>query len=399
MINKRWDLIKKEDIDGLVSNEVSEGRTIEYKEKLPGNSDGDKIEFLADVSSIANASGGDLLFGVREKRDDNGKTTGIPEAADGLDQINADAEILRLENIIRDCIDRRITGIHIWPLNGFPKGPIIMLRIPKSWASPHMITFKGLSRFYSRNSAGKYQLDVTEIRSAFLLSETLPEKIRRFRDERLAKIIADETPVPLDPSPKMVLHLLPIAALDPTTRLDVIPLAQQTTKLSPIYAHGWSHRYNFDGFLTYSSYGDRSTCPTYLQIFRNGAIEAIEASILSEEWKKNKIIPSLLYERELISALERYLVILRDLGLEPPIFVMLSLLGVKGYLMGVDSLRFWSQPRDPIDRDALLLHDSIVEDYESKAADILRPAFDAVWQAAGWPRSMNYDENGKWVGK
>lgn len=35
MINKRFDLIEKADVDALVSNEVREGRMLDYKEKLP----------------------------------------------------------------------------------------------------------------------------------------------------------------------------------------------------------------------------------------------------------------------------------------------------------------------------------------------------------------------------
>jgi hypothetical protein len=58
------------------------------------------------------------------------------------------------------------------------------------------------SRYYSRNAAGKYSVDVTEIRSAFGLSESLPDKIRWFRDDRVAKIVADETPVKLTGFPE-----------------------------------------------------------------------------------------------------------------------------------------------------------------------------------------------------
>lgn len=63
----------------------------------------------------------------------------------------------------------RIPGISMRavPLKG--KRFVIVIRIPKSWASPHMIT-KGSSKFYSRNSAGKYPLDVFEIRTAFNVS-------------------------------------------------------------------------------------------------------------------------------------------------------------------------------------------------------------------------------------
>jgi hypothetical protein len=394
MINKPFEKIEKDDIDALISDEVTEGRTLEYKEKLPGNSDGDKIEFLADISSLANASGGDLIFGISENRDNNGKATGIPEKALGLDSINQDEEIRRLENIIRDGIAPRITSLRIKALEDFTKGPLIIIRIFKSWTPPHMITFKSHSRFYSRNSAGKYPLDVSEIRSAFALSESLPQRIRNFRDERIAKIVAEETPVPLNPCPKIILHILPIAALDPMTRLDIKILDRRGKDLQPIYKSAQSSRYNFDGFLTYRNYDSHSACEAYLQMFRNGAIETVDASIL-EEMNGKKEIHSLIFEKDLILALRRLLALEHDLEFEPPIFVMLSLLGVKGYTMWVNRSNFFdSDSSIPIDRDALFLPDLIIENYDSDAAKLLRPVFDAVWQAAGWDGSKNYDENG-----
>jgi len=99
---------------------------------------------------------------------------------------------------------------------------------------------------------------------------------------------------------------------------------------------------------------------------------------LSEELSRKKEILSLVYEREIISALDRYLKLEQELGFEPPIFILLSLLGVKDYTMAVDRSRFLFLDPKLIDRDVLLLPDIIVEDYESKASDILRPAFDAV---------------------
>src|SRR6476620_7954199 len=111
MIQKRFDCIEKADIDSLVDNAVAEGRAIEYKQALPGTSDGEKKEFLADVSSFATAAGGDLLFGVEEQRDGDDKPTGIPATVPGLVLPNTDAEILRLENIIRTGIGPRIAGV------------------------------------------------------------------------------------------------------------------------------------------------------------------------------------------------------------------------------------------------------------------------------------------------
>jgi len=105
MIPKPFDAISKSDIEALVENQVREGRTIEYKLVLPGNSDEEKREFLADISSFANAGGGDLLYGISA-------TDGIPQDALGLVG-NLDAELLRLENLIRDSLDPRVHGLRM----------------------------------------------------------------------------------------------------------------------------------------------------------------------------------------------------------------------------------------------------------------------------------------------
>ena len=84
MIYKRFAQIDRSYIDDLILNGVSESINLDYKQDLILAKDDDKKEFLADVSSFANAAGGDLIYGISEKRDEQGKTTGIPEKSDGL---------------------------------------------------------------------------------------------------------------------------------------------------------------------------------------------------------------------------------------------------------------------------------------------------------------------------
>ena len=61
--NKSISEINEADIQLLIGNEVQESKNLDYKEKLPENSDKAKKEFLADVSSFANSNGGYLIFG------------------------------------------------------------------------------------------------------------------------------------------------------------------------------------------------------------------------------------------------------------------------------------------------------------------------------------------------
>ena len=101
MIQKKLLEITKDDIKQLIDNQVFEGKTLEYKSALPGNGDEDKKEFLADVSSLANTDGGDLIFGVFEDKKEI-------KADFGIEIENTDTEIQRLENIIRDGVSPRI---------------------------------------------------------------------------------------------------------------------------------------------------------------------------------------------------------------------------------------------------------------------------------------------------
>jgi hypothetical protein len=280
MIEKPIDKIAKADIESLVTARVSERKTLEYKLKLPSNQTDDKREFLYDVSSFANTSGGDIVFGIADERDSAGKPTGVPSPPQGLTQENLSGDILRMENMVRDGIDPRIAGIQWLPISGFPSGPVLIMRIPRSWIAPHMVTFGGVSRFYARNSVGKYPLNVGEIRSAFLASSALGENLRRFRFERIAKAIENDLPFPVGEGAKILLHLVPLSALDPTSAHDVITgRVDLQLRLEPMSAPGgWNRRYNFDGLMTYPS-----GVASYAQLFRSGIIEAAEGRLFQME--------------------------------------------------------------------------------------------------------------------
>lgn len=392
MIAKSVDQITEEDLQALKDSSVSEGKTIEYKQSLPSKSDSGKKEFLADVSSFANASGGDLILGIATN-----KKTGAPKSVEGLSIESVDQEISRLENMIRDGIEPRILSVSIRPISLKSSKVALVIRIPKSWISPHRVIFGGHDKFYSRSSNGKYPLDVGELRIAFNLSETITERIRNFRLDRISMIFANETPVPFYDNPKIVLHLVPIISFNPAQSYDIAEIPPQPVKMKPIYCSGWNHRYNLDGFLTYSAYQEEKS-HSYIQLFRNGIIEAVEGLLLRSRGEK-LIIPSIAYERELLKSLTDYLSLLKTLNVELPIFVFLTLLGVKGYSMAVDTWRYDIEEFHTIDRDILQLPEIVLEKYEVEAHKVLKPCFDSIWNACGFSRSLNYNDAGEWAPK
>lgn len=84
--HKPLEAVTEGDLKLLIDGAVAEGRRIEFKRDLPGRRDDDKREFLADVTSFANAAGGDLIFGMDESGGVAASITPIAEA-------DADAEL------------------------------------------------------------------------------------------------------------------------------------------------------------------------------------------------------------------------------------------------------------------------------------------------------------------
>src|SRR5437868_8746080 len=142
MIPERLESVQESDLESLLANSVTEGKTIEYKGTLPGNSDSDKKEFLADVSSFANTAGGDLIFGILENR-------GVPADISGLNIADSDLEIRRLDSIINDGLDPKIR-FTIRNIQRQGKLPVFVVRVEGSWVGPHRVIFKGHDKFYAR---------------------------------------------------------------------------------------------------------------------------------------------------------------------------------------------------------------------------------------------------------
>ena len=114
-----------------------------------------------------------------------------------------------------------------------------------------------------------------------------------------------------------------------------------------------------------------------MQVFRHGSIEAVEVNLLYER-NANRYVSSAGYERELLKALPRFLSVQQQLGVEPPLVVMLSLLGVKGYILYVNArVRFQSGfPFPvPIDRDSLLVPEPIIQTFDCDPTTVMRPIF------------------------
>jgi hypothetical protein len=386
MIQKPLETIAEDDLLALITNKVSEGRTIDYKRELPGNSDGDKKEFLADVSSFANTSGGDLVLGMDEDH-------GLPTELTGFQSTNTDVEIQRLDNILASGLSPRIRyAARLIPCNAGLK--VLVVRIERSWTGPHRVIFGGHDKFYGRNSTGKYPLDVNELRLAFTLSNTVTERIRAFRTDRIISLSNNETPIPFVDDPKIVLHCIPIESFAGQLQYDILPFNQDPRRLRPMASAGWDRRLNLDGIVVF---GGGNPAHTYTQLYRTGIIEAVQGGVLAAAHQGRRIIASVAYEQYIFQYLPHCFQVLQQIGASVPVVVALSLLGTRGLEMSVD--RFGFEVSYPIDLDRLILPETVVYDFSMPVGQILKPMFDLVWNACGQPASKNFDAEGNWVNR
>ncbi|MCO5164848.1 MAG: ATP-binding protein [Planctomycetes bacterium] len=393
----RLDEITKETLELLVSESAAESRTLDFKSELPGSKDTDRRAFAADAAAFANSGGGSVVYGVTERG-------GMATEVCGLLVEDVDKEILRLQEILRRGVDPRINGVEFVPVRGFRLGPAIVMRVPRSWNAPHMVTAGGAeSRFYVRSGAQNAPLDVHQIRAAFLGSHEASDRVRRFRDERLGRIVGDETPVRLVSQKRVALHLVPLASLDPGSLVDLTGEASSVTaKLRPIGASGWNDRYNLDGFVTFDEI-DRAEGRSigYVQLFRRGMIEAVDSFVSSDFLRgravadeEEVVVPGGAFPRDIVEAVWIYMEALKKLAVAPPIVALLSLMGVRGMHVYM-SPRYMIRRVARFDRETMLLPDVLFEEYPQTPEQILAkltPAFDALWQASGYPRFVDLNE-------
>ena len=387
-LEKSFDTINESDIRQLLENQISERKTIEYKQVLPENKYDSKKEFLADVSSLANTAGGHILYGIKEEN-------GIPVELMGISNNDLDNEILRLENLLRDGIQPRIQGISIKSIPVERGNPVIVIRVPQSWSKPHVVNFQGHWRFYARNSAGKYPLDVMELKSAFLATNALGEKIRNFHFDRLSKISSDEIPVHLTGKARIILHSIPYSAFESGQSISFTSIEKDIWSIPLIYSSVSDFRYNLDGLIALNERGD-NTFGAYAQIYRNGVIESVSTRLFGDR-TEDPYIPSSVFEEEIIKSLETCITLYQKLLVNLPFVLLVTFAGVQGYKLAVNQrLDTWHQHTHKIDRNLLLLPETIIEDFAVDPSTALRPIFDSVWNAAGWARSYGYNDAGEW---
>ena len=198
------------------------------------------------------------------------------------------------------------------------------------------------------------------------------------------------------PGPVLVVHLVPTQAALGLVQVDPVTYARERA-LPALGTTLSGARLNVDGALGVHYTGAAGT-NRYSQFFRNGFFETVQVLEMDRMMPSGRVnLPSLSYEQELITLLERFRLELEHIGVGQELTCMLSLTDATSVELGIDRFRFnLAKHQGFFDRKILVLPDVLLPaDLSAKQA--LRPLFDLVWQSAGLGGSNNYNEAGEWA--
>lgn len=386
--------IDSEKLQQICDDRTSESLTLEFKRELPGRDADHKAEFLKDVSALANADGGDLVYGIEERQGAAFRLHPIDASTSG------DAEKRRLGQILDSSIEPRITGIQYhWTQVG--DGFVLILRIPKSYDAPHRLALASHrhdEKFYLRSGTHISTMSYDQLKASFDRTATLTERVKVFRLDRLQAIRQGQTPKPMLNGPCCVAHLIPLASASMRQVLDVVEL--RNAGINEILFYDWGHNsaaLNLDGVVAHSHISPASPQTYgYNQIYRTGCTESVFHAA-SEIRPQDMIIPSTVVTAGLRLAVERNISLLRNRGVSGPVIVALSMLNVTGYTFGVGGM--YSMVNTALaDRSDLILPEVWVESLDGLTSvdDVVKPLLDLLWQSFGVERCLEYTTNGDW---
>jgi len=157
--------IRDADARRLVESGLEEHLQLEYKSALYEDNDRGRREFLLDICMFANSSGGVLLIGVPEQRDEHGQPTGAPNPAApfGLELPNPELVLGAYDARVTEAIEERLP-LEMASIDVGQGRRLVAIRVPDSVRKPHSVRYQGHVYFPGRRERQRYPLSVREIK-------------------------------------------------------------------------------------------------------------------------------------------------------------------------------------------------------------------------------------------
>ena len=406
MITTLWDQINESTLQALCDDGASESGTLEFKRQPPDTQGRDISNELAkDVCALANANGGDIVYGIAEVR----------QVADHLVPISGeppDALMRRMREVIDNHVEPRITGIRFKDV-ALERGDFaLVMRVPRSFDGPHLFRYKQQRegdrrtshfRFVLRSDTLIQDMDYSQLRDAFGRTATLVERASGFRQQRLTLMEQGHLMPDMAAGPKICLHLVPLSGLVAGQRLDIAEVYGRTD-INFAFAGGSQPQKltNLDGLLLTAAAAGPSErgVQALARLFRSGAMEYIFQAFRRADpgsEARGPYIPAVPVTEEIRRVCGQMLDHARLLGLQGPAIIGLTVVQATGHRFEI-VVGHREYGHGLADRGLLTLPDQWVEELGTPFdIDLFaRPMLNALWQCFHEVRCHHYDVAGQW---
>lgn len=384
------------DVQDLIAREVREDTTLEFKRQLNLENRDQRYEFLRDVTAMANAGGGTIIYGAVEGSEGDRRGRIVAIQGQVLEPDDTDRKI---QQLLRDGVDERLTGVLFKALPTDVSGErVCVLRIPSSPLAPHRITLGEKAQFYLRGSGSNHPMNTRQLRESMLLRATAQDRAlelinkrtedckfagSRRRDPRLTGAVVTH-------SDQVVLHIIPLFPRE--EGWDLGP--EQERRLMEVRPLGFPEAFEHPFYALegmYSRYRDRR----HVLFLRDGGLEFQQYDILArgpegvpprfEAWRM---------EVDVLRALEDCERLTADGLLPLPMVISLRIMDVAGSVLQRSPHDGFFGEHKNLEHDVFLTP-TVIHAWGPEAKRRIRRTFDQMWQAWHLPQSTCYYSDGE----
>lgn len=267
--NKSFMDCVEDDFKELLHNpDYRESQYIEYKTAFSFIDEENKrlpqgiVEFRNDICSFANADGGYIIYGIREKQ-------GIADEIIGIDINNPDLFELDLHNKLVSILPK-VPPFSIKPVPLENGRYLVVIQIQHDYYAPYVhIENEKNYKIYKRDGNRKTLVGYMELKNMFVQSRVLEDEVLDFREKRIRYYrTLDEKKY----GQFMLLHIIPESFLSERKQLFILERQNQKSFMS-IFAGTGIDRWPLpcvDGLHYYSSYGTEEAL-----LYNNGIAEFV----------------------------------------------------------------------------------------------------------------------------
>jgi hypothetical protein len=136
---------------------------------------------------------------------------------------------------------------------------------------------------------------------------------------------------------------------------------------------------------------------SYVQFFRSGVIEGV-AELNSRDQDGAPYFVGHVLASKVVFAWRQYLTVLKAFNAGLPVYALLSLCNVnRCYFRGSSPDGVGWNDEGPLGREVVAFPEVSISNADEDASAVMRPIFNMLWNAFGFPRCDRYDSLGKWI--